>query len=99
MSMFKAIGIELKKDISNASSCVDISRIKIQTNNKSGTWILPKALVYGLVKEGVRIVVCNPNVVHQPILICAESSLGELYVRSESDDIQSDNLLMLPRIK
>ena len=97
--MFKAIAIELKKDISNPSSCVDISRIKIQTNNKAGIWLLPKALVYGLVKEGVRIVVCNPNVACRPDLICAESSSGELYVRSEPNDIKSDNLLMLPRIQ
>lgn len=97
--MFKAIAIQLKEDISNPSSCIDISKIKIQTNNKSGTWLLPKKLVYGLVKEGVEIVVCNPNVTNRPSLICAESSTGELYVRSEPNDIISDNLLMLPRIK
>lgn len=95
--MFKAIAIQLKKDITNPSNCIDISKIKIDTNNESGIWIMPKQLVYGLIKGGVKIVVDNPNVANHPDLICAESSSGEMYVRSEPNDTVSDNLLKLPR--
>ena len=96
--MFKAISIHLKNDITKPSSCLDIETIKLDVSNQIRTrYIVQKELVYAMVKEGVKIIVDNPKTKHTAELITAESKYGEKYVRSEPDDVISDNLLELPR--
>lgn len=92
--MYKAVKITLKPDIEKPSSCIDIDEIQIKSGDAT-TWY-KKELVHDYVKAGVKIVVSNQNVVHEPELEAVVSSYGEKYVRSEKDDIKSDNLLMLP---
>lgn len=96
--MFRAIAIHLKKDIIKPSSCMDIETIKLDVSNNIKTrYIVQKELVYAMVKEGVKIIADNPKTKHTAELTTAESKYGEKYVRSEPDDIISDNLLELPR--
>ena len=95
--MFKAKAVHLKKDIKQPSNCIDIESIKIDVGHGAGVWEMPKKLVYGLVEEGITIIVDNPNIKTKPPLTTAISPSGEKYVKSESDDIVSDNLLNLPK--
>lgn len=95
--MKRAIKISLKPDVTKPSSCIDIDKIQIKYDD--GLVLnLAKAYVHDMVKAGHVIIVDNPAVAHKPELIAVESVAGEKYVRSEPDDIESDNLLNLPRI-
>lgn len=94
--MKKAIAISLKKDIKTPSSCIDIAYIYIVNEDNSGKW-LTKETVYDLVASGINIICVNKKNVHTPDLVCALSVYNEKYVRTEKNDIISDNLLALPK--
>lgn len=92
--MYKAVRITLKPDITKPSNCIDIDEIQLQTGDVK-IWF-KKATVHDLVNKGIKVVVSVPGVVHEPELEAVVSPSGEKYVRSEKDDIKSDNLLNLP---
>ena len=94
--MKRAIAISLKQDVKTPSNCIDIAYIYIVNEDNNGKW-LAKETVYDLVAIGTIIVCDNKNVASKPVLECALSTYGEKYVRTEKNDIESDNLLMLPR--
>lgn len=94
--MKKAIAISLKRDVKTPSSCVDIAYIYIVNEDNTGKW-LAKETVYDLVAGGTKIICSRKDVAHKPDLVCALSVYKEKYVRTEKDDIKSDNLLLLPK--
>lgn len=88
--MLYAIKIKMCPGCHGSNRCVDIDSIYLESNG-----YYKKSALYDHLKK-------QPNSIRlklgaQPYLLPAISSLGEKYVRSESNDTPYDNLLKLPR--
>lgn len=91
--MMYATKIRMCLGCNNSSSCNDIDSIYLEAAKEEKFY--SKGSIYDYLKK-------NPDTIKvklgdYPYLLPALSSKGEKYVRTESNDTASDNLLKLPR--
>lgn len=88
-----AMKIKMKANCENSNDLTEIDSIYLTGLQKEGFY--KKENIYDYLKDGGRdiLVYIQPYPKLQPVL----SRYGEKYVRSESDEFRTDNLLNLPR--